>query len=125
FHAGSAALDADRWLDDFFTEDISLQYSNNPVIHGTDVRAMFKMVFAKLDLMTHEVLYFDVVESKIYQAATIRYLVKGDDPNRDVIEIPGFAVFFLRQQKDGERPKLFRAETYLNPTGIFARIAEK
>lgn len=66
----------------------------------------------------------DVVESKIYQAATIRYLVKGDDPERDVIQIPGFAVFFLRQT-DGERPKLFRAETYLNPTEVFARIAEK
>jgi hypothetical protein len=107
---------------------------------------MFKVVFAKLDLMTHEVVYFgtvsfllewcwaipmtlwcgvsDVVGSKIYQSATIRYLVKGDDPERDVIEIPGFAVFFL-QQKNGERPKLSRAETYLNPTEVFSRIAEK
>lgn len=66
----------------------------------------------------------DVVDSKIYQAATIRYLVKGDNPERDVIEIPGFAVFFLRH-KDGERPKLSRAETYLNPTEVFGRIAEK
>lgn len=143
-------MDADRWLDDFFTEDVSLQYANNPIIHGTDVRAMFKMVFAKLDLMTHEILYFgkalspcsmedgavpftfvpdvvclDLVESKIYQAATIRYVVKGDDPERDVIQIPGFAVFFLRHQKDGTRPRLYRAETYLNPTEVFARIAEK
>lgn len=107
---------------------------------------MFKTVFAKLDVMTHEILYFgtsfsflhvafeptqmtycgmlDVVGSKIYQAAQIRYVVKGDDPERDVIEIPGFAVFFLRE-REGERPKLYRAETYLNPTEVFSRIAEK
>ncbi|KAK5046683.1 hypothetical protein LTR84_007444 [Exophiala bonariae] len=123
-HASSATLDADRWLDEFFTEDVSLQYSNNPVIQGPSVRAMFKTVFAKLDVMTHEVLYFDVVGSKIYQAAKIRYVVKGDDPERDVIEIPGFAVFFLRERHE-ERPKLYRAETYLNPTEIFSRITEK
>lgn len=108
---------------------------------------MFKMVFAKLDLMTHEILYFgmgfpsylvrclrqhnltncdllDVVGSKIYQAARIRYVVKGDDPDHDVIDIPGFAVFFLRKT-DGGRLKLYRAETYLNPTEVFSRIAEK
>jgi hypothetical protein len=54
----SASLDADKWLDDFFTDDASLQYANNPVIYGSTVREMFKTVFAKLDIMTHEVVDF-------------------------------------------------------------------
>jgi len=65
-----------------------------------------------------------LVDEKIYQAARIRYLVKGDDPAKDIITIPGFAVFFVRAGKDGTK-KLFRTETYLDPSPVFKRIGEK
>ena len=104
---------------------------------------MFKDVFAKLDQMTHEVNYFglstrfwrthdwtddgprpDFVEPKIYQAATIRYVVKGDDAEKDAITIPGFAVFSTRVGDDGRR-RCYRAETFLDPSPVFRRIGEK
>jgi hypothetical protein len=38
YHRGSKSLDADLWLDNFYTEDISLQYANLPVLSGVSVR---------------------------------------------------------------------------------------
>ncbi|KAJ5674554.1 uncharacterized protein N7477_004488 [Penicillium maclennaniae] len=106
FHRASASLDADRWLDEFMTEDVEMQYANNAVIKGSEIR------------------YFDYVAPRIYQAATIRYLVKGDNPVTDEITIPGFAVFSVRKDDDG-RVKCYRAETFLEPSAVFQRIAEK
>ena len=106
------------------TEDVELQYANNPVIKGSEVRQMFKSVFGQLEMMTHEIIYFDYVPPRIYQAATIRYLIQGDNVDTDVVEIPGFAVFYVK--KDGSRSlKCYRAETYLDPSPVFQRISEK
>jgi len=116
-------LDAAKWCGDFMTEDVELQYANNPVIKGEEVRAMFSQAFSQLDLMKHEVVHFDYVAPKIYQAARIRYRVKGDTPDQN-IDIPGFGVFYLREDADGSL-KCYRSEVYLDPTPVFARIAEK
>jgi hypothetical protein len=104
------------------TDDVEMQYANNPVIKGDEVRQMFKNVLSKLDIMTHEIRYFDYVAPRIYQAATIRYLVKGDSRDTDEINIPGFAVFFVRKDVVG-RLKCYRAETFLDPSAVFQRIA--
>ncbi|SPJ78937.1 uncharacterized protein FTOL_07328 [Fusarium torulosum] len=72
FHKSSKALDADQWVEDFFTDDVTLQFANNPVISGDELRPMFKNVFANLDTMTHDIEYFDYVPPRIYQAATVR-----------------------------------------------------
>ncbi|RSL74763.1 hypothetical protein CEP53_000078 [Fusarium sp. AF-6] len=122
YHRGSMSLDADSWLDNFYTEDISLQYANLPILTGVSVRQMFKESFAKLDMMTHDIVYFGI--PRIYQAAAIRYLVKGDDPEKDVIEIPGFATFFVRKGEDG-KIRCYKAEIFLDPLPVFQRIAEK
>ncbi|OBT64037.1 hypothetical protein VE03_06716 [Pseudogymnoascus sp. 23342-1-I1] len=124
FHQASAALDTDRWLDEFMTDDVELQYANSPVIKGVEVRQMFKNVLGELDAMTHEIRYFDYVAPRIYQAATIRYLVKGDNQTTDEITIPGFAVFSVRKDDAGQ-VKCYRAETFLDPSAVFQRIAEK
>ncbi|RMJ19474.1 hypothetical protein CDV36_000863 [Fusarium kuroshium] len=141
YHNGSTSLDADSWLDNFYTEDISLQYANLPILTGVSVRQMFKETFAKLDMMTHDIVYFgmflpcpllrrsilmgvDYVSPRLYQAATIRYLVKGDNPEKDVIEIPGFATFFVRKGEDG-KIRCYKAEIFLDPLPVFQRIAEK
>lgn len=104
------------------TDDIEMQYANNPVIKGSEVRQMFTTVLGQLDQMAHEIRYFDYVAPRIYQAATIRYRVKGDSQD-DEITIPGFAVFNVREE-DG-RVKCYRAETFLDPSAVFQRIAEK
>lgn len=66
----------------------------------------------------------DYVPPRIYQAATIRYLVKGDDSAKDVIQIPGFATFFVKPGGDGSL-RCYRAETFLDPSPVFQRMAEK
>jgi hypothetical protein len=105
------------------TEDVELQYANNPVLKGPDVQAMFEQVFPQLDMMEHDILYFDFVEPRIYQATRIRYRVKGDDAAHD-IDIPGFGTFFVRDSADGFL-KCYRAEIFLDPSPLFARLAEK
>ncbi|KAJ5780622.1 hypothetical protein N7457_005782 [Penicillium paradoxum] len=101
-----------------------MQYANNPVIQGSEVRQMFRSVLSQLAMLTHEIRYFDYVAPRIYQAATIRYLVKGDSLDTDEITIPGFAVFFVRKD-DAGRMKCYRVETFLDPSAVFQRIAEK
>jgi len=54
----SAKLDADAWLKAMFTEDITAQFGNNPVLKGGEVLAMFKGVFANLESMVHVIDYF-------------------------------------------------------------------
>lgn len=106
------------------TDDVEMQYANNAVIKGSEVRQMFKTVLGQLAMMTHEIRYFDYVPPRIYQAATIRYLVKGDSSDNDKITIPGFAVFSVRKDDDGH-VKCYRAETFLDPSAVFHRITEK
>jgi hypothetical protein len=105
------------------TDDVEMQYANSPVIKGSEVRQMFKTVLGQLGMMTHEIRYFDYVAPRIYQAATIRYLVKGDSLD-DEITIPGFAVFFVRKD-DAGCVRCYRAETFLDASAVFRRIAEK
>lgn len=106
------------------TDDVELQYANSPVIKGDEVRQMFKTVLVQLDSMTHEIRYFDYVAPRVYQAATIRYLVRGDSRETDEITVPGFAVFSIRKDAVG-RVKCYRAEIFLDPSTVFQRIAGK
>ena len=124
FHRSSATLDAEAWCQDFYTDDIELRYANQPVLKGADVRNMFGQVFPQLEKMTHDVEYFDYVAPKIYQAASIRYRVKGDDPATEDIAIPGFATFFVRDDDEGKL-KCYRADIFLDPSPVFQRIAER
>ena len=105
------------------TDDTELQYANNPVMKGKEVRDMFTQVFQQLDLMEHEVVYFDYVPPRIYQAARIRYRVKGDGPEQEIV-VQGFGTFYLRENEQ-KLLKCYRAEVYLDPSQLFARVAEK
>jgi hypothetical protein len=106
------------------TDDVEMQYANNPMIKGNEVRQMLKAIISELDKMDHHILYFDYVPPRIYQSATIRYLVKGDNEGTDEIAIPGFAVFSVRVDDEG-RIRCYRAETFLDASSVFQRIAEK
>ncbi|KAI1621115.1 hypothetical protein EDD37DRAFT_653413 [Exophiala viscosa] len=123
YHRSSATLDATKWCSEYMTDDTELQYANNPVTKGQEVRDMFAQVFLQLDLMEHEIVYFDYVAPRIYQAARIRYRVKGDMSEQEIV-IQGFATFYLQEDED-KVLKCSRAEVYLDPSPLFARIAEK
>jgi len=105
------------------TDDTELQYANNPVMKGKEVRDMFTQVFQQLDLMEHEIVYFNYVPPRIYQAARIRYRVKGDGPEHEIV-IQGFATFYLREDEK-KNLKCYRAEAYLDPSQLFAKMTEK
>ncbi|KAJ9652149.1 hypothetical protein H2198_008571 [Neophaeococcomyces mojaviensis] len=128
FHATSATLDAEAFLTNFFAEAVEFRYANHPTITGRDtVKAGFKAQFARLESMVHEIVYFDVVEResevKLYQAATIHYVVKEDDATRDVITVPGFLTGWLGTE-DG-RVKLKKVEIYVDVGEVEKRMVEK
>ncbi|CAJ0554862.1 Ff.00g133750.m01.CDS01 [Fusarium sp. VM40] len=115
----------ESWLlAEFFTDDRTLQFANNPVISGDDLRPMFKNVFANLDMMTHGIKYFDYVPPRIYQAATVRYSFKGDDPEKDIIQIPGFSSLSVKKDNDGKL-RCYHADIFLDVSPVFQRIVEK
>lgn len=125
FHEATATLDTQQVGDKFFTDDAVCQYANNPEASGKEnVLAFFNAAFNGLDLMTHDIVYFDfVAPNKLYQAATIRYLVKGDNPDRDMFTVPAMMTAWLEEQ-DG-RLKIRRNEIYLDASALFARMHEK
>lgn len=66
----------------------------------------------------------DVIGSRIYLSASIRYLVKGDDLDEDIITIPGFAVFYTRVIDD-RQVRCYKAETFLDPSPVFQSIVKR
>lgn len=125
FHESTATLDAKYCTERFFTPDIELQYANNPVVSGReDATDFFDKAFRALDSMSHEIVYFDfVAPDKVYQAATIKYVVKGDDQAKDMIEIPAMMTVWLRE--DQGRLRIRKSEIYLDASRLFTRMNEK
>ena len=125
FHKTTASLNAELTTDTFFTSDAELQYGNFPEVKGRDaVLGMFAPAFNNLDLMHHEIVNFDFVgPDKLYQSTTIKYVIKGDDAEKDMITIPAILSAWLKE--DEGKPKMQRAEIYLDASQVFARMGEK
>ncbi|KAK5939925.1 hypothetical protein PMZ80_007343 [Knufia obscura] len=125
FHKSTATLDAKHCTEKFFTSNVELQYANNPVATGREnAQGFFDMAFKALDIMTHEIVYFDfVAPNKLYQAAKINYVVKGDDPEKDMITIPAMMSVWLEEQEG--KLMIRRNEIYLDASGLFGRMGEK
>lgn len=126
FHDSTEALDAAATVDKFFVPEIEVQYANNPVVKGRDTAlGFFDSAFKALDYMHHDIEYFDfVAPDRLYQAATIKYVVKGDDREKDMITIPGIMSTILVEDAEGKL-KIKRNEIFLDASRVFARMAEK
>ncbi|KIW34716.1 uncharacterized protein PV07_01474 [Cladophialophora immunda] len=137
FHAASATLSASHWCNNFFSPSIVLQFGNNPPVQGLEsVRdTFFPPQLARLDLMEHYVEYFDYVAPRIYQAARIKYRVKGDDPSGKAdVEIPGFATFYVRERGEDDGALgdgantggliCYRMETFIDTRPLEKRMQE-
>lgn len=123
FHEGTRSLKAKECLENVATEDFEVQYANLPLVKGRDAAIeWFQQPFNGLDLMIHHIEYFDYVSPKIYQKATIDYVVKGDDKDQDMITIPAFGVFYMRRE---DKLRCYRAETYLDAGAVFGKMAAK
>ena len=103
------------------TDDIEVQFGNNSLLKGAEVPRMFEAQFQRLGQMEHYIEYFDFIPPKIYQAARIRYRVKGDDESgKEDVEIPGFATFFVREED--RKLKCYRAEVFLDTSPLSKRM---
>ncbi|KAI8811543.1 hypothetical protein BJ742DRAFT_796365 [Cladochytrium replicatum] len=122
WHAAGDSLDAERWLTTFWTDDAVLQFANSADVVGAEaIINNFKASFALLKSMKHEIKYFDVVEKRIYQRADISYVLKGDEKT---IVVPGFAVFFLRDEGAERGWRVERFEVFLDGSPLFQRMGE-
>ncbi|KAI5840881.1 hypothetical protein BZA05DRAFT_407259 [Tricharina praecox] len=128
FHSTSAALDAENYVDKFFTPTATIHFGNLPPVSGREnILAMFTQTFAALDSMEHEVVHFDIVPGtgRVYQAADITYVVKGD-PKREVFTVRGLAVCDWPEEAEGEGGvmRAQRMQIFLDPSAVFARMGE-
>lgn len=65
----------------------------------------------------------DTIKDKIYQAASIDYVVKGDPEHRP-ITISAMGNFFRYPEVGKDGGKLIRFEVYLDPTPLVGRMME-
>ncbi|KAF4450302.1 hypothetical protein F53441_6585 [Fusarium austroafricanum] len=120
----SAKMDVDAWLNKFYTEEATIQYANNPPVTVSDAREMFKGIWAKFDGLEHDIIHVDYASPCIYHRCDVRYLVKGDDPAKQEIKVPALATMLMKRDDD-ESLKSYKMEVFIDPSPVFARIAEK
>ncbi|KAF2665803.1 hypothetical protein BT63DRAFT_428750 [Microthyrium microscopicum] len=125
FYDMADKLEAVPWFEQYSTEDTEIQYANLPLMTGKDALNMYIKVFGNLDRLAHSVKHFDVVGDRILHAVTVRYVVKGDDPDKDVIEIGAFSECHLRRDEVDGKVKCARADIYVDPSPVFQRVAAK
>lgn len=93
FHRLGDSLSPEMWVETFYTPDCTMQFLGQPPVHGHEaIIAHFRRQFARLECMKHTIRHVDVTHERIYQEATVTYVVKGD-PEQRPIEAQGLAVF--------------------------------
>ncbi|KIY47224.1 hypothetical protein FISHEDRAFT_45741 [Fistulina hepatica ATCC 64428] len=124
YHGYGDSLNVEGWLKHCLTADAVIRFANNPPLEGADaIREAFTAQFAMLQSMKHTIVYFDIVGSTIYQAAQIKYVVKGDSEHK-VIDIPGFAVFHMDGDVFTQDSRMSLFEVYLDPSPLHQRFTE-
>jgi len=122
---GTASLDAKLVVDNTFTDDIELRFGNYPAVTGKEtVTGFFEMQYKALDGLTHDIPVFDfIAPDKLYQPATLGWLVKGDDPDKDWIAVQAVSTFWLREEDS--KLKVRKAELVLDVNAVTERIKAK
>lgn len=64
-----------------------------------------------------------MAENRILQSCTVRYVLKGDDPEKDKVEIPAFSVTHMTREDGKLKGKA--AEIYVDSSPVFARLQAK
>ena len=118
FHAIGDSLDPKASVAKFYTEDCVMQFPGLPQLKGhTEILNFFERQFLLLESMKHTITHFDVLPDRIYQEATISYVVKGDSEKKPV-EVQGIAMFGKGVNED----KMSFFTVYLNPAPLQERI---
>jgi hypothetical protein len=118
FHAAGDSLNPEPWVLTFFSPDCEMRFPGQPILRGhKEIIAFFKRQFANLDSMKHTIRHFDTLPDRIYQEATISYVVRAD-PEKEQIDIPGIAIFGKGVSE--ERMSFFTV--YLDPSPLHEKI---
>jgi hypothetical protein len=118
FHKHMDSLDAQVAVPKFFAEDCVLSFGDNPPITGvSNIKDFLNGQYAYLESMRHTIKRVDVVSDRIYQEADIRYVVKGDPEQKEIL-IKGIALVGKRPEQE----KMSTFTVYLDPTTLKERI---
>lgn len=93
FHRHGDALSPELWVKTFYAPNCTMQFlGQSPVTGHAAIIAHFQRQFSGLESMKHDIGHVDITPERIYQEATVTYVVKGD-PERRPVEVQGLAVF--------------------------------
>lgn len=99
FHEANDALDAAA-VGRFHAEGSVVRFGNaDPIIGRSKIEEHFGNVFPLLEVMKHRVVRFDVLHDRIYQEASITYVIRGDEEKKE-ITISGLAVIGKRPNEE-------------------------
>ncbi|KAJ5513407.1 hypothetical protein N7463_002959 [Penicillium fimorum] len=120
FHRLGDSLSPEEWVDTFYDPECTMQFLGQAPVHGhAAIISHFQRQFSRLDSMKHTIRHVDVTHDRIYQEATVTYIVK-DDPEQRPIEAQGLAVF----GKGAEERKITFFTVYLDLEPLRNRMKE-
>ncbi|PWY96569.1 hypothetical protein BO94DRAFT_529937 [Aspergillus sclerotioniger CBS 115572] len=118
FHLLNDQLNPDISIPEFFTPDCEFRFPGHPLLKGQEaIINFFKQQSTVLESMKHTIGHIDVLPDRIYQEASIEYVLKPD-PEKKVININGFAIFGKRVDED----KMRSFTVYLDPSPLAERL---
>ncbi|RAL06113.1 nuclear transport factor 2 family protein [Aspergillus ibericus CBS 121593] len=120
YHLLGDQLNPDIAVPPFYAPDCEFRFPGRPLIKGQEaIINFFKQQSTVLESMKHTIGHFDVLPDRIYQEASIEYVLKAD-PEKKVIHVNGIAIFGKRVNEDQMR--FFTV--YLDPSPIAERLKE-
>ncbi|OJJ72644.1 hypothetical protein ASPBRDRAFT_29581 [Aspergillus brasiliensis CBS 101740] len=103
YHSLGDQLNPDIAVPKFYAPDCEMRFPGHPPIIGQEaIINFFKEQSTILASMKHTIGHVDVLPDRIYQEATIEYVLKGDE-ERKVVSVQGLAIFGKRVDEDQMR----------------------
>ncbi|OJI82049.1 hypothetical protein ASPTUDRAFT_57814 [Aspergillus tubingensis CBS 134.48] len=118
YHSLGDQLNPDIAVPKFYTPDCEMRFPGHAPIKGHEaIINFFKEQSTILESMKHTIGHVDVLPDRIYQEATIDYVLKGDEEKK-VVSVQGFAIFGKRVDED----KMRFFTVYLDTSPLVERV---
>ncbi|OOF94626.1 hypothetical protein ASPCADRAFT_208288 [Aspergillus carbonarius ITEM 5010] len=118
FHFLNDQLNPEMSVPQCFTHDCEFRFPGHPLLKGQEaIINFFKQQSTVLESMKHIIEHIDVLPDRIYQEASIEYVLKPD-PEKNVVHINGIAIFGKRADED----KMRFFTVYLDPSPLVERL---
>ncbi|RAK92477.1 hypothetical protein BO79DRAFT_65280 [Aspergillus costaricaensis CBS 115574] len=118
YHTLGDELNPDIAVPKFYTPDCEMRFPGHAPIKGHEaIISFFKEQSTILESMKHTIGHVDVLPDRIYQEATIDYVLKGDEEKK-VVSVQGMAIFGKRVDED----KMRFFTVYLDTSPLVERV---